>query len=66
MAEKVVPGMNGLHFAAGQPTSLGRVIEDLVENPERLTKMAALMQRPVTSDAALDAHLSLYRSILQK
>jgi glycosyltransferase involved in cell wall biosynthesis len=64
MAEKVVPGVNGLHFVAGQATSLARVIMGLAENPGRLAEITAIMQRPLTTDAALDAHLSLYRSIL--
>ena len=66
MAEKVVPGINGLHFAVGQATSLARVIMDLIENPGRLADITATMRRPLTLDAALDAHLSLYRSILPK
>jgi glycosyltransferase involved in cell wall biosynthesis len=64
MAEKVVPGINGLHFAAGQPASLARVIGDLTENPRRLAEMASMMQQPMTMGAALDAHVSLYRSVL--
>jgi glycosyltransferase involved in cell wall biosynthesis len=64
MAEKVVPGINGLHFAAGQPASLARVIGELTENPRRLADMASMMQRPMTMGAALDAHVSLYRSVL--
>jgi glycosyltransferase involved in cell wall biosynthesis len=64
MAEKVVPGVNGLHFAVGQATSLAQVIMDLADHPERLAEMAATMPRPFTPDAALDAHLTLYRSIL--
>jgi glycosyltransferase involved in cell wall biosynthesis len=64
MAEKVVPGINGLHFAVGQPTSLARVIEELTKDPGRLAEMSSIMQRPMTADTALEAHLNLYRSIL--
>ena len=64
MAEKVVPGVNGLHFAVGQAMSLARVIMDLADEPERLSTMTANMQRPVPMDAALEAHLRLYRSLL--
>jgi glycosyltransferase involved in cell wall biosynthesis len=64
MAEKVVPGVNGLHFAVGRATSLARVIMDFAEHPQRLAEMTAIMRRPLTLDAALDAHLRLYRSIL--
>jgi glycosyltransferase involved in cell wall biosynthesis len=64
MAEKVVPGVNGFHFAVGQATSLAQVIVDLVAQPERLAEIAATMPRPFTLDAGLDAYLSLYRSIL--
>jgi glycosyltransferase involved in cell wall biosynthesis len=66
MAEKVLPGVNGLHFAVGQAASLADVIMDLVEYPGRLAEMAAGMRRPLSRDAALDAHLRLYRSILPK
>ena len=66
MAEKVVPGINGLHFAAGQSMGLAQVIMDLIDHPKRLTEMALSMQRPLTRDAALDAHLSLYRSLLSR
>jgi glycosyltransferase involved in cell wall biosynthesis len=50
MAEKVVPGVN--------------VIMELTDNPGRLNEITAIMGRPLALDAALDAHLSLYRSIL--
>lgn len=66
MAEKVVPGVNGLHFAMGQPASLARVIMDLAAQPGRLAAMAAMMRRPLGLNAALDAHLDLYRSILPR
>ena len=63
MAEKVVPGVNGMHFAVGQATSLASVIMDLVDRPERLAEMTAIMRRPLSLDAALDAHLDLYRAL---
>ena len=63
MAEKVVPGVNGWHFAVGQAVSLARVISDLVENPGRLAEMTAITQRTITLDSALDAHLKLYYSL---
>jgi glycosyltransferase involved in cell wall biosynthesis len=66
MAEKVIPGVNGLHFAVGQAASLAQVIMDLVGQPEHLAKMTAVMERPLTLDAALEAHLRLYRSVLKK
>ena len=64
MAEKVVPGINGLHFAVGQASSLAAVIIDIVAHPGRLAEMAAIMRRPLSLDAALDAHLHLYRALL--
>ena len=64
MAEKVVPGVNGLHFSVGQAASLAAVIMDLVDNRERLSEMTAIMRRPLSLDMALDAHLDLYRALL--
>ena len=64
MAEKVVPGINGLHFAVGEAMSLARVILNLIDEPERLSNMTANMQRLVPMEAALEAHLRLYRSLL--
>ena len=64
MAEKVVPGVNGMHFSVGQAASLAGAIMDLVDHPERLCEMAVTMRRPVDLDTALDAHLDLYRAML--
>ena len=64
MAEKVVPGVNGLHFAVGQPMSLAQVIMDILKDPEQLNELSQKMPRPMSMDAALDAHLALYQSLL--
>jgi glycosyltransferase involved in cell wall biosynthesis len=64
MAEKVTPGVNGFYFAVGQPISLARVIMDIVDNPDRLVELNTSMRRPLTLDQALDAHITLYRSVM--
>ena len=63
MAEKVTHGVDGLHFAVGQPESLARAIAALVADPALLAQLAAGVGRRRTPDEALDAHLRLYRSV---
>ncbi len=64
MAEKVIPGVNGFHFATGQAVSLAQIIMEIVDNPDRLVELATSMRRPLTLDQALDAHITLYRSVM--
>ena len=64
MAEKVRHGVDGLHFAASQPISLAQALMGLAEDPARLAKLAAGVQKRMTTDEALDAHLRFYRSIM--
>lgn len=66
MAEKVRDGVDGLHFAAGQPLSLARAITELANNPARLAELTAGVQARLTTDEALDAHLALYRAVMQE
>jgi len=64
MAEKVRHGVDGLHFAASQPLSLARTLIGLSEDPGRLAQLTAGVQKRMTTDQALDAHLRFYRSIM--
>lgn len=63
MAEKVRHGVDGLHFAAGQPLDLAHAIIDLTENPAHLAELTAGVRKRLTTDEALDEHLRLYRSL---
>lgn len=63
MAEKVRPGQDGLHFAAGRPRSLARVLQDVAERPAILDELASTLRRPWTTEQALSAHLDLYAAL---
>jgi glycosyltransferase involved in cell wall biosynthesis len=64
MAEKVRHGIDGLHFAVSQPFGLARAIMDLVQDPGRLAQLTAGVQKRMTTDEALDAHLRFYRFLI--
>jgi glycosyltransferase involved in cell wall biosynthesis len=66
MAEKVRDGIDGMHFASGQPASLARVIMELAADPARLAELSRGVARRLSTDEALDAHLDLYRSVMQQ
>jgi glycosyltransferase involved in cell wall biosynthesis len=63
MAEKVIHGVNGLHFEVGRAISLAQVLTGLVQNPDRLESLTKNITQPPTSDVALDRHLQLYGSL---
>jgi hypothetical protein len=64
MAEKVRPGLDGLHFAAGQPRALARLLKSIANHPEMLDDIAATIRPPWAAEDALRAHLELYRSLI--
>ncbi len=64
MAEKVSDGVDGLHFAVGQPLSLANAIIELATDRDRLAKLTAGVRKRLTTEEALNAHLALYRSIM--
>ena len=64
MAEKVVPGQTGLHFPVGNARALAGVLKALVADPElRQALLRGVAERHL--DDAFDAHLRLYRGLLQ-
>lgn len=63
MAEKVRPGLDGLHFAAGQPRSLARLLQSIANRPEILDEIAATIRPPWSAEDALRAHVDLYASL---
>jgi len=65
MAEKVRDGIDGLHFEAGRPRHLARLLANLAEQPEILDKIANTVARPLEQEAALDAHLAAYARVLR-
>jgi glycosyltransferase involved in cell wall biosynthesis len=60
MAEKVRPGIDGLHFEVGRALDLARVLQDLARAPQRLAALSASLGRPISTEAAVTAHLGLY------
>ena len=64
MAEKIVHGVNGMHFEVSRPASLAEVLADLATHPDRLAALAAGVRPPPTANEVLDQHLELYNRVL--
>jgi glycosyltransferase involved in cell wall biosynthesis len=64
MAEKVRPGLDGLHFAVGDAPSLAALLEDLLASPDGLETLRMSVQAPVTPDDGLQQHIQAYRQAL--
>ena len=64
MAEKVVPGETGLHFAVGDPRSLAGVLKALAADPALREALGRGVARRHREDA-LDDHLRLYGEVLE-
>lgn len=63
MAEAVTDGRDGLHFAAGDPAALARVMGRALDEPDLWATLAAA-RPPVRAIAACaDAHLALYSDL---
>lgn len=64
MAEKVISGQTGLHFPVGDARALAGVLKALAADPElRQALLRGVAER--RQDDAFDAHLQLYRGLLQ-
>jgi glycosyltransferase involved in cell wall biosynthesis len=63
MAEKVRPGLDGLHFAAGRPRSLARVLQSIAQRPEILDEVSQTIRGPWSAADAIRAHLDLYAGL---
>ena len=63
MAEKVRPGLDGLHFSAGRPRSLARVLQTVAEKPDILQGLARTIRPPWSKPEALRAHLEVYEAL---
>ncbi len=64
MAEKIVHGVNGLHFEVSRPASLAEALAGLATEPGLLAALTAGVRPPPTARQMLDAHLDLYASVL--
>ena len=63
MAEKVRDGIDGFHFAVGSSTDLVMLIEEFLENRERLTELQSGIKKPPQLETTIEAHMQVYRSV---
>ena len=64
MAEKVRPGLDGWHIAAGDAPGLADLLTRLAGDRKEVAAMAKTMRNVATPEAGLAAHVSLYQQIL--
>jgi glycosyltransferase involved in cell wall biosynthesis len=64
MAEKVRPGLDGVHFNVGDALSLAAVLEEMSLYPAMLEELRASGQPPTASEVNLQEHIRLYRQVL--
>jgi glycosyltransferase involved in cell wall biosynthesis len=62
MAEKIVSGIDGLHFEAGNSIDLARKIETIVTHPHWIGGDGEALQR--MHSTAVMKHVELYRQVL--
>ena len=60
MAEKVTPGVNGLHFRAGNALDLADRIEEAVETPGLWDQLRSQIEPPATIAETVDRLLATY------
>lgn len=61
MAEKVIDGVDGLHFRQGSPSELADVLEECVKTRKLRQQMAAEIKPPMTLNECINKHLPLYK-----
>lgn len=61
MAEKVSNGVDGFHFAAGNPIALATLIRRLAENRNQLTTLATSLSGEPELVSGVDEYVRLYR-----
>ncbi len=65
MAEMVQDGVNGLHFRAGDPSDLARVMARAVSEPGLWERLMFGIKPPRSIDLATDEYLGLYHRLLE-
>lgn len=63
MAEKVIDNFNGIHFEAGDPSSLTKVMETISNDPSVLLRLSGNISTPCSIKQCTDQHLLLYESL---
>jgi len=66
MAEKVADGVNGLHFRAGDPRSLARVLETAVATPGLWDSLRASVPEVYDMDSHVASLRTMYREQLER
>jgi glycosyltransferase involved in cell wall biosynthesis len=66
MAEKVTDGVNGLHFRAGDPRSLARVLEKAVTTPGLWDSLKARVAGVYEMDSHVESLRGMYREQLER
>jgi glycosyltransferase involved in cell wall biosynthesis len=64
MAEKIRDGVDGFHFAAGNPVALASLIRRMVENRAMLTGIAASLSGIPELVSGMEDYLVLYRGLV--
>ena len=65
MAEKVRDGIDGFHFAAGNPIALASLIRQIVENRAMLTDLAEALPGMPELVSGMEDYLAMYRSLTE-
>jgi glycosyltransferase involved in cell wall biosynthesis len=65
MAEMVRDGVDGMHFAAGDASSLAAKLMKLVERPETVQTMARNIRPPLTVEQCTDGIHAIYDQIVE-
>ncbi len=66
MAEKVTPGETGAHFRVGSPRALADMLARLAADPAQVAALGRTARSRWDADGPLDAHLALYRTLLDR
>ena len=63
MAEKIRPGVDGLHFPVGDTVALVALLRGLAREPGKLASLRQTMRRPAAPEATVAKHLDLYAAL---
>lgn len=60
MAEKVIHGVNGLHFRTGKPMSLAETMMEVVKDRSLHSQFVENISKPLSIEKCADLHLEIY------
>jgi glycosyltransferase involved in cell wall biosynthesis len=66
MAEKVTPGVDGMHFRVGSVEDLVDRMTEALTKPELWDRLRGKCRRPINHLEAARQHVRLYRSLIQR